>query len=154
MQYLEPSDTDSIVLHLGLNVIYKLRGLSPSQDRGQPGEPAGPGAGAGPGAQELASTSSSNSSNSDSGIGYRDEALHPQVREISDWQILSQLLGEIMPSSYTHSHALKGSSPSQITNVCGCDCGHSEIPRHLYISNGGSPIICPGASQTQFFFLD
>ena len=68
-----------------LNVIYKLRGLSPSQDGGQPGEPAGPAAGpapvAGPGAQDLASTSSSNSSNSDSGIGYRDEALHPQVRE-------------------------------------------------------------------------
>ena len=64
-----------------LNVIYKLRGLSPSQDGGQPGEPAGPAPVAGPGAQDLASTSSSNSSNSDSGIGYRDEALHPQVRE-------------------------------------------------------------------------
>ena len=60
-----------------LNVIYKLRGLSPSQDGGQPGE-----AGAAAVAQDAASTSSSNSSNSDSGIGYRDEALQPQVGEI------------------------------------------------------------------------
>ena len=72
-----------------LNVIYKLRGLSPSQDgggqSGQSVEGGGPAAGAGaaPGAQEAASASSSNSSNSDSGIGYRDEALQPQVREIS-----------------------------------------------------------------------
>ena len=69
-----------------LNVIYKLRGLSPSQDGGQSGQSAeagGPAAGAAPGAQEAASASSSNSSNSDSGIGYRDEALQPQVREIS-----------------------------------------------------------------------
>ena len=70
-----------------LNVIYKLRGLSPSQDgggqSGQSVEAGGPAAGAAPGAQEAASASSSNSSNSDSGIGYRDEALQPQVREIS-----------------------------------------------------------------------
>ena len=70
-----------------LNVIYKLRGLSPSQDgggqSGQSAEAGGPAAGAAPGAQEAVSASSSNSSNSDSGIGYRDEALQPQVREIS-----------------------------------------------------------------------
>ena len=67
-----------------LNVIYKLRGLSPSQEGGQSGQSAeADGAGAAPGAQEAASASSSNSSNSDSGIGYRDEALQPQVREIS-----------------------------------------------------------------------
>ena len=54
-----------------LNVIYKLRGLSPSQE-----------ARAAPGPQDVASTSSSNSSNSDSGIGYRDEALQPQVGEL------------------------------------------------------------------------
>ena len=66
-----------------LNVIYKLRGLSPSQDGGQSAEVGGAVAPA----QEAASNSSSNSSNSDSGIGYRDEALHPQVREISDWII-------------------------------------------------------------------
>ena len=47
-----------------LNVIYKLRGLSPSQEAAPP-------------PQDVAATSSSNSSNSDSGIGYRDEALLP-----------------------------------------------------------------------------
>ena len=59
-----PANADPI-----LAVIYQLRGLSPSQGDPEPHQ-----------LQDVASTSSSSgSSNSDSGIGYRDEALQPQV---------------------------------------------------------------------------
>jgi len=61
-----PANADPI-----LAVIYKLRGLSPSHGDQDPNQ-----------MQDVASTSSSSgSSNSDSGIGFRDEALHPQGAE-------------------------------------------------------------------------
>ena len=61
-----PANADPV-----LNVIYKLRGLSPAQEA----------ASLQPQHVEVARSSpgSSAASNSDSGIGYRDEALHPQV---------------------------------------------------------------------------
>eukprot|EP00090_Calanus_glacialis_P025950 TRINITY_DN4067_c0_g1_i4.p1 TRINITY_DN4067_c0_g1~~TRINITY_DN4067_c0_g1_i4.p1 ORF type:complete len:1667 (-),score=523.48 TRINITY_DN4067_c0_g1_i4:172-5172(-) len=61
-----PANADPI-----LAVIYQLRGLSPSQGDPEPNQ-----------LQDVASTSSSSgSSNSDSGIGFRDEALQPQGAE-------------------------------------------------------------------------
>ena len=66
-----PANADPV-----LNVIYKLRGLSPAQ------EAAGGGPQPQPPPHEAARFSpsaSSAASNSDSGIGYKDEALHPQV---------------------------------------------------------------------------
>ena len=68
-----PANADPV-----LNVIYKLRGLSPAQEA----------AGGGPQPQQpppheaarFSPSASSAASNSDSGIGYKDEALHPQVR--------------------------------------------------------------------------
>ena len=61
-----PANADPV-----LNVIYKLRGLSPAQEAASLQPPHVEVARSSPG--------SSAASNSDSGIGYRDEALHPQV---------------------------------------------------------------------------
>ena len=61
-----PANADPV-----LNVIYKLRGLSPAQEAA-PLPPPPPEA-------ARSSPTSSAASNSDSGIGYRDEAPHPQV---------------------------------------------------------------------------
>ena len=69
-----PANADPV-----LNVIYKLRGLSPAQEAAtvqqhpqqQPHEAA-----------RFSPSASSAASNSDSGIGYKDEALHPQVSTV------------------------------------------------------------------------
>ena len=67
-----PANADPV-----LNVIYKLRGLSPAQEAAggpQPQPPPPPHE-----AARFSPSASSAASNSDSGIGYKDEALHPQV---------------------------------------------------------------------------
>ena len=65
-----PANADPV-----LNVIYKLRGLSPAQEAAPPPPP--------PPEAARSSPTSSAASNSDSGIGYRDEAPHPQVGNLS-----------------------------------------------------------------------
>ena len=62
-----PANADPV-----LNVIYKLRGLSPAQEAAVGGHQP-------PEAATVSPAASSAASNSDSGIGYREEAPHHQV---------------------------------------------------------------------------
>ena len=66
-----PANADPV-----LNVIFKLRGLSPAQEAGAPPPPEEGGHEA---AEAVSPSASIAASNSDSGIGYRDEALQHQV---------------------------------------------------------------------------
>ena len=69
-----PANADPV-----LNVIFKLRGLSPAQEAGAQPPPEEGGLQAAEAASPAASIAASNS---DSGIGYRDEALLHQVGDL------------------------------------------------------------------------
>ena len=73
-----PANADPV-----LNVIYKLRGLSPAQEAGAQPQPSEEGGHQAPEAAGASPAASSAASNSDSGIGYRDEAPHHQVGDYS-----------------------------------------------------------------------
>ena len=78
-----PANADPV-----LNVIYKLRGLSPGQD-----EPQQP-----PEQARSSPALSGVASNSDSGIGYRDEHVLAQVRDLTilaQWSVIDNQLTQI-----------------------------------------------------------